>query len=210
MITVFIVDDHPVVANGLARLLSEQTDIDIIGVESEGERAIERILELQPRVVLQDMNLGDMLGTRVMKDVLAQQDKSRFIVFTVLPANAYALQLIKSGAAGFLNKNAMIEEMVEAIRAVARGKTYFSQDLKLLMADQGGKKEKVGLDLLSKREYEIFLRIAEGKRQVDIEEELDIGHSTMSTYMARIHRKLGTKAIGDLIRLAAQEGILTG
>jgi DNA-binding NarL/FixJ family response regulator len=208
MIDVFIVDDHPVVANGLAKLLSDYPDIHISGIESDGKKAISRIIEEQPRVVLQDINLGDIRGPEVMEAVLAQQDKSRFIIFTVLPANTYALRLIKSGAAGFLNKNALIEEMVEAIRTVARGLTYLSLDLKRLQAEQGERNEKVGLDLLSKREYEIFLLLIEGKRQVDIEEELDIGHSTMTTYVSRIHRKLQTQSLGDLIRLGTQEGII--
>lgn len=208
MISVFIVDDHPVVANGLAKLLSEYPDIKVVGVEAEGQAAISRILEEQPRVVLQDLNLGDIPGTKVMEEVLKLQEKSRFIIFTVLPANAYALKLITNGAAGFLNKNAMIEEMVAAIRAVARGHTYFSQELKILMAEQKDSSKKAGLDILSKREYEIFLGISAGKRQVELERELDIGHSTMSTYIARIHRKLGTKTSADLVRWATQEGVI--
>ena len=207
MNTVFIVDDHPVVADGLARLLEEFDDIEIVGLESSGEKAIERILDIQPRVVLQDVNLTDISGVKVFEAVNEVQDRTRFIFFTVLPANAYAIQLIRSGAAGFLNKNAMIEEMVSAIRRVARGQTYYSMELKKLMAEQKHKAKKSGLNTLSKRENEIFLRLVAGKRQVEIEDELDIGHSTLTTYITRIHRKLGTKTAADLVKWAAQEGI---
>jgi len=209
MISIFIVDDHPVVANGLAKLLSEYDGLEVIGVESEGQKAIDSILEHKPKVVLQDMNLGEISGTKVMEAVLKHDNSIRFIVFTVLPANAYALKLIKNGASGFLNKNTKITEMVSAIRTVARGQTYFSKELKMLMAEQKERDKKAGLNILSKREYEIFIRIAAGKRQIEIRNELDIGHSTISTYMARIHRKLGTKTPADLIKWAAQEDLLS-
>jgi len=210
MISIFIVDDHPVVAGGLAKLLADHSDLEVVGVEAEGTKGIERILEVKPKVVLQDMNLSDISGSTVMETVLKKDKSIRFIIFTVMPANAYALKLIQNGASGFLNKNTKIEEMVTAIRTVARGQTYFSRELKMLMAERSEREDKSGLDLLSKREYEIFVRIAAGKRQVEIGEELDIGYSTISTYIARIHRKIGTKTLSDIIRWAAQEGILPG
>jgi len=209
MIRVFIVDDHPAVAAGLATLLEKDSGIKVIGIESDGTQASKNILKEKPDVVLQDLNLGVTSGEKVMKEVLKENDKIKFLLFTVLPENAYALQLIRDGASGFLNKNTRVDEMIKAIRSVSLGKRYMSRDLKILESEQKTSKEKTGLDKLSKRERQVFMLLATGKRQVDIEVELDIGHSTMSTYVARIHRKLGTKTVSDLVRWAADQGIQT-
>jgi len=211
MISIFIVDDHPVVANGLATLLAKYSGLEVVGVELDAKTAIKRILKEQPKVVLQDLNLGESSGTKVMEAVFKKKAPCRFLIFTVLPINAYSLKLIRNGASGFLNKNAPMEDLVSAIRTIARGQTYLNKELKMLMSEQsekGKKGEKVGIDKLSKREYEIFTRIAEGKRQVEIQVELDVGQSTISTYMARIHRKLGTRTPADLVRIAAQEALV--
>ena len=208
MISIFIVDDHPVVATGLAALLERYSGLKVIGVELDGEKAVERILEEKPKVVLQDMNLGEISGTQVMDQVFKSKSSSRFLIFTVLPPNGYSLKLIRNGASGFLNKNAPIEELVSAIRSIARGQTYINRELKMLMAEQSEKKKKAGVDALSKREYEIFLRVAKGKRQQEIQSELNIGQSTVSTYIARIHRKLGTQNVTDLARMATQEALI--
>lgn len=204
MIRVFLVDDHPVVSRGLAELLGQERDIEIAGLAASRTEATERILSLRPDVIVQDINLGEETGAHVIADVRAEWPEARFLVFTVLPENSYALDLIEAGAMGFLNKNAPMDEMVTAIRAVHRGKKYISQELRFLELD-GASKE--GIDALSKREREIFLRLAAGRRQVDIREELGMSHGTLSTYLARIHRKLGTRTTSDLVRFAAEQGI---
>lgn len=209
MIRVFIVDDHPAVAEGLSALLAKSGEIDVIGIENEGEVAIHRILSETPDVVLQDLNLSGISGATVMKEVLQINSRIKFLMFTVLPENSYALQLIEEGASGFLNKNTRVDEMVAAIRSVSLGKIYMSHELRMLKLEQKKASDKQGIEKLSKREREIFMLLAAGKRQVDIEAELDIGHSTMSTYVARIKRKLGVKTIAEIVRYATTQGIET-
>lgn len=203
MIRLFIVDDHPIVARGLCELLGRNRDIEVVGSAVSFEDAIAGIVSLTPDVVVQDVHLGDRSGVDVMREVLRQLPATRFLMFTVMPEDAYALDLITAGACGFLNKNAPVDEMVEAILAIHRGKKYYSNQLRLLIKDRGRAAERTGIDALSTREREIFLRLASGRRQIDVSAELRLSHGTLSTYVARIHRKLGTSTLGDLIRIAA-------
>lgn len=205
MIRVFIVDDHPAVALGLSALLNKKRDLEVVGIAGSVAEAIAAIPEAEVDVVLQDLNLGKERGQQVMDTILRTTDSARFIIYTVFPEDAYALQLLRAGARGFLNKGAKLDEIVEAIRKVHHGGRYLSLELHYLEQELA-RGERVGLDRLSKREREVFDALVAGKRMVDIRTELGMSHGTLSTYAARMHRKLGTSSVADLARLAVATG----
>lgn len=206
-ITLFIADDHPIVVEGTRTLLERRPDIDVVGTALDPQTAAREIQRLQPDVVLLDLFFGDTLGAKILQQLQAAGVSSKIIIYTVLSENTFSLQLLKDGARGYLNKNSPIEEIVKAIRQVHQGKKYLSpefmveQNRRVLEDDSGP------FDRLSSREYSVMLLLLRGARNCDIQEELNLCQATVTTYTARIFRKVGVKNLPELVRAAQLSGI---
>lgn len=207
-IRVYIVDDHALVRAGVRMLLSEQTDIEVVGEADNGEEALPQIRKLQPDVVLCDLHLPGISGLEVTERVVKGQDGTRVIVVSVLEDGPMPKRLIEAGASGYVGKGGDAAELLKAIRDVARGKRYLAsniaQNLALSGIDGGG----TPFDALSPRELEVAMLLLQGLRQEEIAKRLSLSAKTVNTHKSRLFEKL---QIGDTItlaRLARQYGLL--
>lgn len=207
-IRVYIVDDHALVRAGVRMLLSEQTDIEVVGEADNGEEALPQIRKLQPDVVLCDLHLPGISGLEVTERVVKGQDGTRVIVVSVLEDGPMPKRLIEAGASGYVGKGGDAAELLKAIRDVARGKRYLAsniaQNLALSGIDGGG----TPFDALSPRELEVAMLLLQGLRQEEIAKRLSLSAKTVNTHKSRMFEKL---QIGDTItlaRLARQYGLL--
>lgn len=207
MIRLMIIDDHPIVCTGLESLISKVDDICIVGVAHDSTTGLRLVGQYKPDVVLLDVHIGREYGPTVMLDLRKISPQAKVLFFSVLPENSFALELLNSGASGFLNKSAPIAETLTAIREVARGRRYISEDLSLLALETRRKPDKTTLEGLSKRELDVLVLLVSGKKPKEIQEALSLGHGTVTTYIARLHSKLGTETTPELMRLAITLGL---
>lgn len=209
MIKIMLVDDHDLVRTGVRRLLEDNADLDIVGEACSGEEAITLAKELNPDVVLMDLNMpgiGGMEATKKLKHLIPQV---RIIIVTMVEDTMFPQRLLKAGASGYLTKGAKTEEIMRAIRDVMVNKRYISPELALKMATNVDD-DKSPFDELSERELQVLMMLLEGQRVSEISNKLFLSPKTISTYRARLHEKLDVKTDIELTRLAIEHGIIPG
>ncbi len=209
MIRILVVDDHAVVREGLCRLLDGEDDIEVIGQAGTGREALEICERLKPEVVLLDYSLPDMDGLEATSRIISLKTGARILVLTMHASEEYAIRLIRAGAAGFVVKGASPEELLTAVRKVARGGSYVSSSILEKMVGRMGQS---GADLpesvLSDREIQVLVRLARGTTTREISEELHLSISTVETYRGRILEKLSLRNNSDLTRFAIRRGLV--
>ena len=210
MITVLLADDHAIVRQGLRRLLEDCHDMEIIGEAGNGQEALRLLRQLEPDVVVMDLSMPSLDGIETTKQIVSEKLKTRIVILTMHATEEYAMRLLQSGAHGFVGKDAFGEDVVKAIRQVARGDYYvppsLSQNLpKRYAHDQGTTPP---LQTLSDRELQVLKRLAEGKTLREIAEELHLSVKTIETYRARLSAKLELKTTADLTRFALRCGVI--
>lgn len=209
MIRVLVVDDHQLVRTGTARLLSDVDDIEIIGEADSGEKAIKLVRELNPDVVLMDVQMPGIGGLEATRRCLRVDPDLKVIAVTILDQEPFPSQLMKIGASGYLTKKADVDEMAKAIRKVVSGQRYISaeiaQQLALAPYSEGDNQVFAGL---SKREMQIVLMTVNGLAPSEIADLLSLSPKTVSSYRHRIFEKLDVKNDVGLMKLALQYGII--
>jgi DNA-binding NarL/FixJ family response regulator len=207
-IRVFIVDDHALVRTGMRMILSAQTDIEVIGDVETGEAALPLIRRLRPDVVLCDLHLPGLSGLEVTERVAHAPGGPRVIIVSVLEDGPMPRRLLEAGASGYVGKGGDAQELLTAIREVARGKRYLASSVAQSIALSGVSGSATPIDALTARELEIGLLMAQGIRQHDIAQRLSLSPKTINTHKSRLFEKLG---IGDTVALARtlkQHGLL--
>jgi two-component system, NarL family, invasion response regulator UvrY len=209
MIRILVVDDHAVVREGLCRLLDGEGDIEVIGQAGTGREALEICERLKPEVVLLDYSLSDMDGLEATSRIVPMKTGTRILVLTMHASEEYAIRLLRAGAAGFVIKGASPDELLAAVRKVARGGSYVSSSILDKMVGRMGQ---AGADLpesvLSDREIQVLVRLARGTTTREISEELHLSISTVETYRSRILEKLSLRNNSDLTRFAIRRGLV--
>ena len=208
---VLIVDDHPVVRNGLKALVADEEDMEVVGEAFEGETAVRQALELSPDVVVMDVSMPGISGTEATARILKGCPQVRVVALTAHEDRAYLQQVTAAGATGYVLKRSAGADLVSAIRHAAAGNTYVDPALagQLLTGTSplGGESEQPEL---SDREIEVLQQIARGYSNKQIAARLKISVKTVETYKSRAMEKLGTKSRVDLVKYAASRGWLTG
>ena len=207
-IRVYIVDDHALVRAGVRMLLSEQTDIEVVGEADSGEVALPQIRKLQPDVVLCDLHLPGISGLEVTERVVKGQDGTRVIVVSVLEDGPMPKRLIEAGASGYVGKGGDAAELLKAIRDVARGKRYLASNIAQNLALSGIAGGGTPFDALSPRELEVAMLLLHGLRQEEIAKRLSLSAKTVNTHKSRLFEKLQISDNITLVRLASQYGLL--
>ena len=210
MISVLIVDDHNLVRAGITRLLSDVNGIEIIAEASSGEEAVRVAKEKRPQVVLMDVSMPPGIGGLGATPKMLRNDPNiKIIALTVYAIGPFPTQLLQAGAVGYLTKDALLDEMVHAIRTVHSGKRYLSpeiaQQLALKTFSEGSK---FPFDLLCGREMQVMVMIANGQNVRDISEKLCVSQKTINSYRYRIYKKLNLHSDVELMLLAMRYGIL--
>ncbi|MGN6224752.1 response regulator [Pseudoxanthomonas sp.] len=207
-IRVFLIDDHALVRTGMRMILAQETDLEVVGEAESGEEALPQIRKLKPDVVLCDLHLPGYSGLEVTERIVRADQDSRVIIVSVLEDGPLPKRLLEAGASGYLGKGGDAQELIRAVRDVARGKRYLgssvAQNLALLNVSGDGSP----FDALSPRELEVAMLLIQGMRQEEIAKRLSLSAKTVNTHKTRLFEKAGVSDNIALARLAAQYGLL--
>ncbi len=206
-IRVFIVDDHALVRTGMRMILSAQTDIEVLGEAESGEEALPLIRRLKPDVVLCDLHLPGVSGLEVTERIVRGDYGTRVIVVSVLEDGPLPKRLLEAGASGYVGKGGDAQELLRAVRDVARGKRYLANNIAQNLALSGIGGDGSPFDALSPREMEVALLLTRGLRQEDIARRLSLSAKTVNTHKTRLFDKLEIRDSIALARLATQFGL---
>ena len=209
MIRILVVDDHAVVRAGLRNFLTDCSDMEIGGDATNAEEALRLIREQEWQVVLLDISLPDKSGVDVLKQIKREKPELAVLVLSMHAESRYAVQLLRNGASGYLQKEAMADDLIGAIRTVALGRKYVSQAVAQLLAtdiDVVGEGPLHGM--LSEREFEIFCRLARGQGATSIADDLSLSVKTVSTYRTRILEKMKMTSNADLTYYAIKNNLI--
>lgn len=211
-IRVLLVDDHAILRAGLAALLGLEPDMEVVGQASTGEEAIERLTALRPDVVVMDLAMPGMGGLETTRQIAAMGQGTRVLVLTSHAEAEYLLPVLEAGGNGYVQKTNADQDLIEAIRVVARGEVFlYPHAAKLLLrgfrsAEARG--EVNPLEELSEREREVLTLAAEGYSSSEIGKKLFLSPKTVDTYRSRLMQKLGLSHRSELVRFALQTGVL--
>jgi DNA-binding NarL/FixJ family response regulator len=211
-ITILLVDDHAVVRTGYKTYLSLSNYIGEIYEADRGEVACQLFDHHKPDVILLDLSMPGIGGFETIKRLINRDVNCKILVFSVHDEPLYATRAIKAGAKGYVTKNSMPEELVNAVYKVYQGKTYVSgelaQQIIATMSSVNGDDAAGKINLLSPREFDIFSLLANGYTTKQIAEQLHLAYKTVCNHGTNIREKLGVKSIAELTLLAMREGII--
>jgi DNA-binding NarL/FixJ family response regulator len=203
--TVLIVDDHPIVRQGLAQLINEETDLEVCGQADDAPEALQAIRQLHPDMVIVDIALKDTSGMELIKDLKAQYPDLPVLTLSMHDEAVYGERALRAGAKGYIMKQEATEKVVTAIRRVLAGEVYVSNGMAAKMVSRfvGGTHTTGSVaDVLSDRELEVFRMIGEGYGTREMAEKLHLSVKTIETYRAHIKDKLGLQDANELLRAA--------
>jgi DNA-binding NarL/FixJ family response regulator len=203
-IKVLLVDDHPLMREGIAAVIQREEDIVIVGEASNGQQAIEMFRACRPDVTLMDLQMPVMNGIDAIKSIRLEFPAARFIVLTTYQGDVQALHALKAGAAGYLLKSMIWNDLPESIRVVHSGRRRIPAEVAVALA------EHVTDDLLSEREVEVLRRVALGTANKVIAAELSLSEATIKAHMKSILAKLGAKDRTHAVTIAVKRGFLEG
>lgn len=210
MIKVGIVDDHTIVRNGIKQFLAEQVDLRVVGEAASGREAIDLVRQTEIDVLIMDLSMPGQSGVDVMAMLRAKAPDMGILILSGFPEEHYAVNLIRMGASGYLNKECEPMEIVKAVRAISMGRRYISPAVAELLVEQLGKKNPESLphEQLSEREFQVFLKLAQGKTPTEIAEQLSLSVKTVSTYRTRLMEKLHLSSNSDLTYYALKNKLI--
>jgi two-component system, NarL family, invasion response regulator UvrY len=208
MITILIADDHPIVRQGLKQILGEETDMAVIDEAKNGQEVLEKFREHNFDVIILDLSMPGISGMDVLKQIKKEKPKQSVLILSHYPEEQYAIPALKAGAAGYIPKTSIVEELVETIRRVSTGRKYISLSLAEKIIDYDSGAEKPLYRTLSDREYEVMCLIASGQSISDIAEKLCLSRTTISTYRSRVMRKLKIANEAELVRYVLANNLI--
>ncbi|MGE5703683.1 MAG: response regulator [Clostridia bacterium] len=203
-----IADDHPLFRHGVRTIISTTPDLELIGEAVNGEEAVQLASEMEPDVFLMDIRMPGLNGIEATQKIIALKPGTRILILTMFKDDASVFTAMRAGAKGYVLKDAETEDLLRAIRAVARGEAIFSPDIASRMIDyfsmtRLAAPEEVFPELTS-REREVLYLIAEGESNGAIASKLSLSGKTVSNYVTNILNKLQVADRGEAIRLARE------
>ena len=209
MKNILLVDDHGIVRQGLKNLIELEDGLQVTGEAASGLEAIQLIRVNKYDVVVLDLSMPDKNGVDTLHDLKHIAPDLPVLILSGYAEEQYALNLMRSGCKGYLSKDADSDEIIKAIRTIANGRRYISSELADLMTNElSHPSEKLLHEMLSKREFQVFFKLAGGLSPTDIAAELNISIKTVSTYRTRILEKMSLKTNADLIYYAIKNGLV--
>jgi DNA-binding NarL/FixJ family response regulator len=204
-IRLLIVDDHPVVRDGLRGMLERQPDFEVVGEAGDGKEALSSAERLKPDIVLMDLRMPIMDGVTALGEIKTRQPQIQVLVLTTYDSDADILPAIEAGAAGYLLKDSSREDLYDGIRAAARGETVLAPTVAARLV---GRMRMPADDQLSSREVEVLQLVAEGASNSDIAAQLHISQATVKSHLVNIFGKLGVSDRTAAVTAALRRGIL--
>jgi two-component system NarL family response regulator len=205
-VSVLIVDDHPMVAEGIQSILESYDDITVVGTLSNGREAVEQAAHLKPDVILMDLNMPELGGLSATEILLEQAPDTRILILSMHDSPEYIASALSHGAMGYVLKDVPTDEIKQAIDTVMQGNRYLCTGAKGSLEPKPGTER----EALTGREQTILLQLAQGKSNKEVALDLDISVRTVETHRKNIKRKLGISSTAGLTRYAMEHGVLQG
>ncbi|AEE54350.1 response regulator [Haliscomenobacter hydrossis] len=205
MIKVFIVDDHPMVIEGIKALLHDEENYPVLGSATDAQSALQAFRQALPDVVLLDINLPDMNGIELCERIKKEFPILKVLGISTFKERSYITRLMEKGASGYVLKNVDKEELTEAIRQVAAGRIYFSMEAAAAITGQSSSPV---VPILTSREKEVLALIAEGLTNKEIADHLFISPLTVDSHRKNLLAKFAVKNTASLIKLAIEHGVI--
>lgn len=206
--TVLIVDDHPIVRQGLAMLINQEQDLVVCGQAEDAHEAMRAVRESEPDMVIVDISLKETSGVELIKDLQVQHPDLPILTLSMHDEAVYGERALRAGARGYIMKQEATEKVVTAIRRVLEGEIYVSDGMAAKMVSKlvGGASKRTGspVERLSDRELEVFRMLGEGYNTREMAEKLHLSVKTIETYRAHIKDKLALQDASELLRSAIQ------
>ncbi|UII76829.1 response regulator transcription factor [Flagellimonas sp. HMM57] len=203
MIKVIIADNHPIVRLGIKQVLETSSDIEVIADVSDTSELFETLEKVSPDVVILEMDIPEINGIAALRKLKQEFPNVKSLMFSGQSEDVYALSTIRAGAFGYLSKTADIDYLVSAVKKVAEGSMFITNELAQRLAfDEGTQKPRRFFRKLSSREVEVLKLLASGKRNKEVAEGLNLNEKTVSTYKARLMKKLNVDNLVDLLQQA--------
>ena len=207
-INVMLVDDHAVVRMGFKMLLESDTDIKVVAEAESGETAVKMYMEHKPDVVVMDITMPGIGGLEATDRIIAKDGSARILVLSAHEDSVHPKRGLNAGAMGYLTKRSAAEELIKAIRTVAGRKMYLEASIAQQMAIQQLNGEKNPVDVLSDREFEVFMALAKGETTNQIAETLSLSPRTVGTHLYNIKQKLNAGNSAEIALIAMRSGLI--
>ncbi len=209
MIRVLVVDDHPIVREGLKQILSDTEDILVVDEADCGQAVLDCTAKSNFDVVLLDISMPGRDGLEVLRELKQLKPKLPVLILSMYPEEHYAVRVLRGGASGYLTKSSAPDELISAIRKVASGRKYISATLaERLTYELDRDASKPLHEILSDREYQVMHMLSTGKSVKDIALELGLSVKTVSTYRSRILEKMNMKNNAEIVLYAVQNKLI--
>lgn len=209
-IKIVLADDHTILRQSLAKSFDKESDIEIVGQAKDGRSTIELVKQLLPDLVVMDIEMQDLNGIEATHRIVRDFPQVKVLGLSMHSNDKYIREMFRAGASGYLLKNCPFEELVKAVRAILRGKTFIGSSVGDLIIKEYvnmPEKEQSAFSILSQREREVLQLLAEGQTTKQIAKLLHISPKTVEGHRLRIMEKLGIDSIAKLTKYAIQEGM---
>lgn len=208
-IKVLIADDHEIIRQGFKKILSETDDLTVVGEANDGNEVIEFIKKTAVDIVVLDFDMPHKNGLDTLIELKVLKPKLPVLILSIFSEEHYGTRFLKAGASGYMGKASASDQLVVAVRKVASGGTYISPALTdKLVAGLNSNSDRAPHESLTDREFQVFRMLAEGKKLMDIAEELCLSVNTISTYRSRILEKMEMENNASIIHYAIKNGLI--
>lgn len=210
-IKLLLVDDHPVVRKGIRSCLESLDHIEIVGEAADGQEALNKVKEFFPDIVLMDIDMPKMSGLDATKAIRTDFPETKVLILSIHTNKHYVLQIIQSGAQGYVLKDTQPADLARAIEAIDSGQPFFSPDISQIVLNQylseAGEDENSASTALTNRERQVLAMIAEGQSNKEMANKLGVGVRTVETHRERVMNKLDIHSVAGLTKYAIANGI---
>jgi two-component system, NarL family, invasion response regulator UvrY len=207
-IKILLVDDHAVVRMGFKMLIEAEDDITVIGEAESGEVAIKLFQELKPDIIVMDITMPGIGGLEAIDRIIAKDKNTRILVLSAHEDSVHPKRVLNAGAMGYLTKRSAAEELIKAIKSIHQGKRYLEPNIAQQMAITQLSGETNPVEILSDREFEVFIALAKGKSTNEIADTLCLSPRTVGTHLYNIKQKLNANNSAEIALIAIRCGLI--
>ncbi|MEN9750275.1 MAG: hypothetical protein RIR23_329, partial [Pseudomonadota bacterium] len=207
-IKILLVDDHAVVRMGFKMLIEAETDIKVIGEAESGEAAVKLFQELKPDIIVMDITMPGIGGLEAIDRIMAKDKNTKILVLSAHEDSVHPKRVLNAGAMGYLTKRSAAEELIKAIKSIHQGKRYLEPNIAQQMAITQLSGETNPVEILSDREFEVFMALAKGKSTNDIADTLCLSPRTVGTHLYNIKQKLNANNSAEIALIAIRCGLI--
>lgn len=211
MVSIVVADDHKIVREGLIRLLESREDYTVVGEASDGEEAVAVVMDMQPDVVLMDLNMPKLSGIEATRQLDRAGCRSKILVLSMQEGQGYVEEVLRAGASGFVVKNSASKDVYNAIDAVRSGASYLSPAITQQVVDAIGRAKTTGssaVSILTEREREVLKLITDGLSSKEIASDLGVSLKTIDSHRSNLMKKLDIHKVSGLVRFAIRSGLV--